>query len=233
MTQGLTGIIFDKDGTLFDYRTTWEAWSSSVLLKLAGGDHEKASGLAQLIDFDYAKQEFLPQSIVIAGTPQEIAEALSVGVPEMDVGTLFDVLNEEAARAPQMQAAPLVPLLTDLRQRGLKLGVATNDAEAPALAHLDQAGVMPLFDFVAGSDSGFGAKPEPGQLLGFCKLHSLAPEGVAMVGDSLHDLKAGAAAGMVPIGVLTGMATEAALAPYARGVLPNIGHLPDWLNPKA
>jgi phosphoglycolate phosphatase len=67
----------------------------------------------------------------------------------------------------------------------------TNDAEAPAHAHLNRAGVADLFDFVAGCDSGHGAKPAPGQLLAFARRTGLAPERVVMVGDSLHDLHAG------------------------------------------
>jgi hypothetical protein len=50
-----------------------------------------------------------------------------------------------------------------------------------------------------------------------------------MVGDSLHDLHAGRAAGMRCSGVLTGLRREADLAPHADVVLPHIGHLPDWL----
>jgi phosphoglycolate phosphatase len=51
-----------------------------------------------------------------------------------------------------------------------------------------------------------------------------------MVGDSLHDLHAGRAAGMRTVAVLTGMASHADLAPHADLVLPHIGHLPDWLD---
>ena len=50
-----------------------------------------------------------------------------------------------------------------------------------------------------------------------------------MVGDSRHDLIAGRAAGMQTVGVLTGMAELADLAPFADVVLPDIGHLPLWL----
>ena len=50
-----------------------------------------------------------------------------------------------------------------------------------------------------------------------------------MVGDSAHDLIAGRAAGMQCVGVLTGTATRADLAPLADVVLPDIGHIPDWL----
>ena len=120
--------------------------------------------------------------------------------------------------------------LDALRARGLRLGVATNDAEIPARAHLDAAGVTDRFDFIAGSDSGHGGKPAPGQLLAFCATVGLPPSDVIMVGDSLHDLHAGRAAGMRSIAVLTGMATEADLAPHATTVLPDIGALPGWLD---
>jgi phosphoglycolate phosphatase len=51
-----------------------------------------------------------------------------------------------------------------------------------------------------------------------------------MVGDSLHDLRAGRAAGMTTIGVLTGVAGAEELSPSADLILPDIGHLPAWLD---
>jgi phosphoglycolate phosphatase len=112
----------------------------------------------------------------------------------------------------------------------LRLGVATNDGEAPARAHLAIAGVSDLFDFVAGFDSGWGGKPAPGQLAAFVARTGLAPAHVAMVGDSRHDLMAGRAAGMRTVAVLTGIAEAPELSPLADAVLPDIGHLAGWLD---
>ena len=123
---------------------------------------------------------------------------------------------------------PLEPCLSSLR-RAYRLGLVTNDSEAPARAHLANAGVLELFEFVAGYDSGFGAKPAPGQLLAFADRVGVAPDAVAMVGDSAHDLLAARAAGMVAVGVLTGVAGEAELSGLADVVLPDIGHLEGWL----
>jgi phosphoglycolate phosphatase len=120
-------------------------------------------------------------------------------------------------------------LLEGLRARGLVLGVATNDAEASAHEHLRAAGIAGHFAHVLGYDSGYTPKPSPDMLLGFADRAGLPPETVAMVGDSTHDLHAGRAAGMVTIGVLTGLADTATLAPHADLVLPDIGHLPDYL----
>ncbi len=100
---------------------------------------------------------------------------------------------------------------------GLALGVATNDAEAPARAHLAAVGQEHAFDFIAGYDSGFGGKPGPGMCLGFAKAVGLVPEHVLMVGDSTHDLEAGRAAGMRTVAVLTGMAEAEVLAPIGDG----------------
>ena len=51
-----------------------------------------------------------------------------------------------------------------------------------------------------------------------------------MIGDSLHDLHAARSAGMVAVGVLTGLASRADLAPAADIVLDSIADLPDWLD---
>ena len=225
-----TAILFDKDGTLFEFGATWEAWANAFLLRATGQDRDRATMIGHHIGFDLAQGQFRADSIVIAGTPAEVAEALAPHFPEMSGGGLLEMLNEEAESAPQAEAVPLVPYLDHLRGLGLKLGVATNDAEAPALAHLGAAGVVGHFDFIAGFDSGHGAKPGPGQLLAFARTVGVPPQQVAMVGDSTHDLIAGRSAGMMTVGVLTGMAGAADLQPYADVVLPDIGHLPGWLS---
>ena len=131
------------------------------------------------------------------------------------------------------EAVPLVPLLSALRARGLRLGVATNDSEAPARAHLAAHGLTGLLDFVAGCDSGYGPKPGPGMCRAFAATQGLDPGRVFMVGDSRHDLEAGRAAGMRTIAVLTGIATAQDLAPLAEAVLPDIGALPALLDRQA
>jgi phosphoglycolate phosphatase len=128
------------------------------------------------------------------------------------------------------EAVPLRPLLAALRGQGLRLGVATNDSEAPARQHLANHGITDCFDFISGYDSGHGAKPGPGMCLAFARQLGLEPARVAMVGDSRHDLEAGRAAGMRTIAVLTGIARHDELEPHADVVLADIGAIPDWLS---
>jgi len=222
------GILFDKDGTLFDFNATWVAWAEVLIGRWAAGDAALALALAEAVDFDLDVRAFRPGSVVIAGTPEDVAGVL-VPVLGGSPGALVDRLNAESAAAPMAEAVPLRPLLEGFRARGIRLGVATNDGEVPARAHLEAVGIVDLFDFIAGSDTGHGGKPAPGMCLAFSAATGLAPERVVMVGDSTHDLIAGRAAGMQTVGVLTGLAGADVLAPLADAVLPDIGHLPAWL----
>lgn len=227
--SNICGVLFDKDGTLFDFDATWSAWAFGFLDRLAGGDRTRAEQLGHAIGYDVSHRQFDSASPVIAGTPGEIAELLLPHLPGTTPSALITRMNATVAAAPQVETVPLLPLLGRLRSRGLRLGVATNDAEGPARSHLASAGVSDLFDFIAGFDSGFGAKPQPGQLLGFADAMGLDPASVAMVGDSRHDLLAARAAGMRPVAVLSGLARDADLAPLAEVVLSDIGALPDWI----
>lgn len=227
--MAIRGVVFDKDGTLFDFQATWGAWCAGLIADLAEGDPGTAADLARTLGYDLTRRRFRPESAVIAGTLEVVIAALRMALPGRPEPWLRDYVRETTSRAPQIEAAPLGPLLDRLRGAGLALGLATNDAEGPARVHLERAGVLDRFSFVAGYDSGHGAKPGPGMLEAFCRETGLAPSACAMVGDSGHDLASARAAGMARVAVLTGPASEADLAPFADVVLPDIAALPGWL----
>lgn len=227
--MSIHGIIFDKDGTLFDFQGTWGEWCQTVLDQESGGDSELATRIADALGFDREQGVFRPDSLVIGHTSAEIATEMLRLLPGEDHAGLLARLDDLAAEAPQQPVNGLLEVLDSLTARGLHLGVATNDSEAPARHHLQQAGIADRFAFIAGHDSGHGGKPAPGQLLAFAEQVGLEPANCAMVGDSLHDLRAARAAGMVSVGVLTGVADQATLAPMADVVLDSIADLPAWL----
>lgn len=232
MTE-IRGIIFDKDGTLFDFTRTWGSWTRRVIEDLAPGDAGLAAELARVMGFDPGSGRFDPASMVIAETTETVMAALLPLLPGREPDALLARMNRLSGEVRPVPAVDLPSVLSRLRfPEGAperRIGLATNDAEEPAHRHLQSAGVEGLFDFVAGFDSGFGGKPETGQLLAFASRMALHPAAVAMVGDSLHDLEAARGAGMTAVAVLTGVARTADLAPHADVVLPDIGHLPDWL----
>ncbi|MEI4263252.1 HAD family hydrolase [Roseovarius sp. D0-M9] len=226
----IDGIVFDKDGTLFDFHTTWADWTNDLLMHLAGVYGGDAAVLARAIDFDLRACRFLPTSPMIGASNREGAKTLAAALPGASSDEIEDHMRRTSAAAPLQPATPLVPFLSGLAGRGLKIGLVTNDSDHGARAHLTSAGVLEHFDFVAGYDTGHGFKPTPGPLLAFARQHGLDPARCVMVGDSTHDLRAGRAAGMWTLGVLTGIADAAELSPLSDKVLPDIGHIPAWLD---
>ncbi len=225
----LDAVIFDKDGTLFDFRASWGAWTDNVLADFAT-DRADMLRLGQVLGYDPETRDFAKTSPVIGMTTPEIAAILHPHLGEISESVLNDRLNALSAAAPMLPAVPLREVLSALKARGLLLGLATNDTEGPAQVHLNGAGVLDLFDYVVGCDSGWGGKPAPGQLNEFARRFDLTPSRVAMVGDSLHDLHAGRAAGMHAVAVLTGIATRSELAPHADVVLDTIAAIGGWID---
>jgi len=225
----VNAILFDKDGTLFDFHATWSVWTGRAIEHLSKGDSAVAARLAEVTHFDVATRKLRPTSPVIAFTSAHVDEIFLSALPDHLTNGALAFLAQSAADVDIVPAVPLRECLAGLAARGLALGVMTNDTEFGARTHLGKAGVADMFRFIAGFDSGYGAKPDPAPLLAFAKTVDVAPETVVMVGDSIHDLEAGRAAGMQTIGVLTGVAIQADLAPYADVVLADVGHIAAWL----
>ena len=223
--MNIDGILFDKDGTLFDFEKTWSKWTSDAIEYLCGDNSAKKKLVAEALGYDPKNQSFLKSSLLIAGTAEQAAEKIARIVINVSQHEIERFLLNSAKKVKLIEVIPLEKFFKNLTLKGLKIGLVTNDFEAVAHSHLKTAGVHKYFDFIAGYDSGFGVKPEPGPLLKFSELFSITPHRVAMVGDSTHDLIAAKEAGMYKIGVLTGLASHSDLAPYSDCVLDNIGKI--------
>ena len=228
----IRAVLFDKDGTLFEFAASWRGVVGAILDRLAGDDYVLRHRLGALGGYDVATGRFAAGSPIVAGATEEVAALWAPLLPGLTVEQI-ERLSNEAARTiggPQLApAADLPTLLTRLRRRGLALGVATHDAEASARFHLAAVDALEHFDFVAGYDSGWGLKPGPGMVLAFALAARVDPAEIVMVGDSVHDMGAARAAGAAAVAVLTGPAGPDDLAPHADVVLASIADLPDWL----
>lgn len=233
MGAAIRAVLFDKDGTLFDFAATWRGAARQLLEALAPGDAALQRRLGAAVGFDTDGGRFAPGSPLVAGAASDVAETLARLMPERAAAALEAVAN---AAADGIGLATLTPAAEDLpgyldglRARGLALGVATHDSESAARAHLAAVGALDRFAFIAGYDSGHGLKPGPGMVLAFAETVGVAPPEIVMVGDSVHDLGAARAAGAMAVGVLTGPAEAEDLAPLADVVLGSIVELPAFL----
>ncbi|MDI7861535.1 HAD family hydrolase [Rhizobiaceae bacterium n13] len=224
----INGILFDKDGTLLDYAKSWLPVNRELARIAAEGDGELADRLLAACGMDPVTGHVVPDSLLAAGNTTEIAEGLVRAGSPLSVAQLverLDPLFSSAARSA-VPVTDLAGFFRDLHGKGYKLGVASSDNERSIRETAERFGFAGYLHYIAGYDSGHGAKPEPGMVFGFCKATGLAPEQVAVVGDNNHDLHMGRSAGAgLRVAVLTGTGSIASLSEAADHCLNDITEL--------
>jgi phosphoglycolate phosphatase len=227
----LKGVLFDKDGTLVDFQLTWGPAIYAAIHSLAQGDAAKLRRQAEVLHFDLEAQRFRATSPIIAGSTAHYGAAWATALGRSDFPAMRQEIDAICAIECLRSLTPIgdpVAVVDALRARGLRVGLATNDAEASARRHLDQLGLAERMDFVCGYDTGHGVKPGAGMVEAFARAIGASPQEVALVGDSLHDLHSARAAGAYAVAVLSGLATREELAPHADVVLKDVGELNSW-----
>ena len=226
----VSGVVFDLDGTLFDREKTLAAAMRAAFSEICAGDMAQVRRIAALAGLDVDAGRLGPDSVLRDGTTSQLAEALLVELPTMTAHALARRLGEASRAAAPVEATPLVPLMSELAGRGLALAVATNDTPEEACRLLREAGVFDAFAAILAAGAGYAPKPAPDMLRAFLDISGIPAAACVMVGDSPADLKAGRAAGMTCVGVLTGASRRHELVDHADAILPGIDTLPAWLD---
>jgi phosphoglycolate phosphatase len=226
----IRGILFDKDGTIVDYWRTWLPVNRAAALHAARGDATLAAQLLRLGGHDPETDRITPGAPLAAGDFMDIARAFAAhpdvaAASELVAGIERVFVQGAATHATLIGGAHAA--VEGLHRRGFRLGIASNDSAAGIEASLAQHDILGFFEFAAGCDSGFGAKPDPRMALAFCAAMGLRREEVAVVGDAVHDLAMGRAAGVgLTVGVLSGTSAREDLAGLADAIVASIADLP-------
>lgn len=222
----IRGILFDKDGTLLDYHASWMPLNREVALLAAAGDGELAEKLLVHGGYDPATGRVRTGTPLAAGTPDEIADCFAEflhGRRRPDLTERIEQVFVEGGTSHAVPVPKVLETLTALRAQTSYLGIATHDSLGGIDTSLRPHGVLHLFDFFSGHDSGHGRKPGPGMVHAFCASTGLSPGEVCVVGDNLHDLHMGTSAGVaLRIGVLTGTSVRDDLTGHADFVYDSI-----------
>jgi len=230
--MAIRGVLFDKDGTLISFERTWGPTIAAVIVALAKGDPAKLAAQALALEFSLEDQIFLPTSPIIAGSTKHYGPLWAAALGRSDHAELKIEIDELTAVESLRSLTPIGEpkgIVLELKRLGLSTGVGTNDSEASARRQISALGLLDQMDFVAGYDSGFGSKPDPGMIHAFARALGCDVGSVAMIGDTLHDMEAARAAGAVAIAVLSGPASREGLEKLADHVIDDISALPALL----
>ncbi|MDX3925638.1 MAG: HAD family hydrolase [Shinella sp.] len=227
-TNAISGILFDKDGTLLDYAKSWVPVNYELARIAAAGDEALARHLLSACGMDPYTGHVTPDSLLAAGNTVEIAEGMVMAGAKFTVAELSSLFDGLFANSASLAVAvtDLSHFFAALHAKGYRLGVASSDNEKSIRATAHRFGFEDYLHYVAGYDSGHGVKPEPGMVLGFCAATGLEPHEIAVVGDNNHDLHMGRAAGAgLTVAVLTGTGSRESLAAASDYCLNDITEL--------
>lgn len=229
----IRAILFDKDGTLVDFEKTWVAVGEALALSAAGGDRAEADRLLEIAGYDFASGTYKADSVFAAGTNAEIVQLWypQFSEDEREERTLaFNAFTAVEGAAKAVALPGLEETVRELFDRGILLGVVTNDSGEGARLTLQALGIADRFLAAYGYDTVPRPKPSPDPVLAFSALSGVAPDEILVIGDNRHDLEmARAAKAGLAVGVLSGTGTQESLSPLADVVLGSIAELPDFL----
>ncbi len=192
-------VLFDLDGTLID----------SVRLILDSYHHTLAThGQPPRSDPDLLAGVGTPLRVHLrkyAGSESEM-EAMIVTYRD------YNLAHHDAA----IRAYPgVVEMVRRLQGSGFRMGVVTSKLEAGARRGLRLVGLEDAMEVIVGPEHVTNPKPHPEPVLRAVALLGADPDSTMFVGDSLHDMFAGRAAGVSTAAVLWGPFDRMHLQPAA------------------
>ncbi|MDP7068274.1 MAG: HAD family hydrolase [Acidimicrobiales bacterium] len=188
-------VIFDKDGTLLDFEATWNEAVGTAFDQIA--DQSAKIRAAEVFGYDLTSRCVLPHSAFVSETSDTTDDLVA---DLIDVAAFKQTLNEASRRTVVANRGAGLAL-ESLAERGWKLAIATNDSELLATEHIEALAWAELFTSIMGFDSGHGAKPGPGMVLAAAEACDALDGVYLMVGDSVHDVLAGRAAGAITVAI--------------------------------
>ncbi len=195
----LQALIFDLDGTLIDSLADL-AEAINRMLDAHGYPRRELSLFPEFIGDGMRK-------LVVRALPDDVTDAAVIDACVIDYQQHYESLwHDQTVPYPG-----IVETLTELRRRGVPLGVLSNKPQyftELCCAHFFSAGT---FDLVLGARESVPRKPHPAAAGEIAARFGLPLEACAYVGDSGIDMEFATRAGLHGIGVRWGFRSEAEL----------------------
>lgn len=208
----IRGVLFDKDDTLLNLATFWRRpVQHTVVFMLHELGRDDDAPLRQALEAacGFDGDRLIPESPVVAGTNADVIAACMAVLAAQGITTfddrLFARLSEAMLEWTCLRDGVCKPtgdlhaVFNVLHAAGCKTGVATSDSCASTHHALEAMGVTDAVDLVLTADRVARPKPALDMAEIFAARFGLAPEDLAMVGDSANDMRFARNSGMTAI----------------------------------
>lgn len=207
-------VVFDLDGTLAD-----------TLPDIAGALGKVASKYGSYGDL----MELVRRGIGNGARKlmERVYDALQISKEnlEADLAEYRDLYAQNSCIDTVLYKNTL-PVLEELKKRGIAMAVATMKPRESTQAVLEKLGIAHYFFRIISADDMQAPKPDPWSVNTCIAQKGVRPEETLMIGDSMTDVGAGKSAGAVSVAVLGGYSSrEKMLVSGADFLVEEIGGL--------
>jgi 2-phosphoglycolate phosphatase len=210
--------MFDMDGTLVDSIGIYYRIVDIVFEKLGIPPVSREKIILATQNGDFEWDHVLPRHM------HDRKDELTAKALEMIYEIYPDMFGNNLKLIPGAAA-----VLRAIASDGMKIGIVTStprEAMVYKLPAMERAGVLALPEVIITGDDVKHKKPDPEPLLTCMRKLKAAKDRCVYVGDMSLDIRAGKAAGMKTIGVLTGFDNFEALEREAPDfILDSVDHL--------
>lgn len=228
----VSAVAFDKDGTLFEAVSFWryiDGLRKAAFVAQVGEEHAAAWGQLMGItdgDVDHAGvlavATMQEEITMVAGLIYQLKAWPWVRCKQV-AAAIFQTADAELEVEQAFRRVAGVPAIFDkLAAAGLYTGILTSDSAPRTERCLDMLKVRGQMDFIVTPESVRNGKPDPEMVHTACERLGIRPGELAVVGDSVVDMRMARQAGSLAVGIITYEGSEAELAPEADMLIRSI-----------
>jgi len=216
-------VLFDLDGTILDSIGTYFQIIETVFerLNLVMPPKEKIREAAKTGEFEWG--------LLFPAENHEELDDLIEQTHEITAQIYPKLFGANLKLVPKARET-----LEIILQKGIRVGVVTSTPRQNMtlkMPVLEGFGIKDLLEVIVAADDAPRKKPAPDPLLLGSRKLDLSPAQCMYVGDSRTDIQAGKAAGMLTVGVLTGIDDHEALKrEKPDALIDSIADLKDMIN---